>query len=55
MLAREGVEPVMHIVDLVSEAMRAVDVVPMVKPITGGTDGAVSLQRIASQYFRRWI
>ena len=28
------------IVDLVSEAMRAVDVVPMVKPVRGGTDGA---------------
>ena len=37
---REKVEPVMHIVDLVSEAMRAVDVVPMVKPVRGGTDGA---------------
>ena len=37
---REKVEPVMHIVDLVSEAMRTVDVVPMVKPVRGGTDGA---------------
>ena len=37
---REKVEPVMHIVDLVSEAMRAVDVVPQVKPVRGGTDGA---------------
>ena len=37
---REKVEPVMHIDDLVSEAMRAVDVVPMVKPVRGGTDGA---------------
>ena len=37
---REKVEPVMHIIDLVSEAMRAVDVVPMVKPVRGGTDGA---------------
>ena len=37
---REKVEPVMHIVDLVSEAMRAVDIVPQVKPVRGGTDGA---------------
>ena len=37
---REKVEPVMHIVDLVSDAMRAVDVVPQVKPVRGGTDGA---------------
>lgn len=37
---REKVEPVMHIVDLAFEAMKANDVEPMVKPIRGGTDGA---------------
>lgn len=37
---REKVEPVMHIVDLAFEAMKAVGVTPNVKPIRGGTDGA---------------
>ena len=37
---REKVEPVMHVVDLAFEAMKAVDVKPNVKPIRGGTDGA---------------
>lgn len=37
---REKVEPVRHIVDLAFEAMVSVDVVPIVKPIRGGTDGA---------------
>ena len=37
---REKVEPVMHVVDLAFEAMKANDVEPMVKPIRGGTDGA---------------
>lgn len=37
---REKVEPVMHIVDLAFEAMKANEVEPMVKPIRGGTDGA---------------
>lgn len=37
---REKVEPVMHIVDLVENAMKEVGVVPVVKPIRGGTDGA---------------
>ena len=37
---REKIEPVMHIIDLVQEAMKAVDVEPKVKPIRGGTDGA---------------
>ena len=37
---REMIEPVMHIVDLVKEAMTAVGVTPNVKPIRGGTDGA---------------
>ena len=37
---REMVEPVMHIVTLVEEAMKAVGVTPKVQPIRGGTDGA---------------
>ncbi len=37
---REKVEPVMHIVDLAFEAMKANGVEPNVKPIRGGTDGA---------------
>ncbi len=37
---REKVEPVMHIIDLVSQAMKNIDIEPVVKPIRGGTDGA---------------
>ncbi|WP_029901917.1 peptidase T [Prevotella sp. 10(H)] len=37
---REKVEPVKHIVDVAFEAMVAVGVTPIVKPIRGGTDGA---------------
>lgn len=37
---REMVEPVMHIVDIAEEAMEAVNVTPIIKPIRGGTDGA---------------
>ncbi len=37
---REKVEPVIHIIDLVSQAMRNIDIEPQVKPIRGGTDGA---------------
>ncbi len=37
---REKIEPSMHIIDLASEAMRAVGVEPSIKPIRGGTDGA---------------
>ena len=37
---REVVEPQKHIVDLAFEAMTAVGVKPLVKPIRGGTDGA---------------
>ena len=37
---REKIEPVMHIIDLAKEAMEAVGVTPVVKPIRGGTDGA---------------
>ncbi len=37
---REMVEPNKHIIDLAFEAMSAVGVTPIVKPIRGGTDGA---------------
>jgi len=37
---REKIEPVMHIVDLAEEAMTAVGVEPIIKPIRGGTDGS---------------
>lgn len=37
---REKVEPVMHIVTLVEQAMKEVGVTPKVQPIRGGTDGA---------------
>ena len=37
---REKIEPVMHIVDIAEEAMKRVDVEPIIKPIRGGTDGA---------------
>ena len=37
---REKIEPVMHIVELAEEAMKAVGVTPVIKPIRGGTDGA---------------
>ncbi|WP_026915364.1 peptidase T [Christiangramia portivictoriae] len=37
---REKVEPVMHIVELARDAMEAVDIEPIIKPIRGGTDGA---------------
>ncbi len=37
---REMVAPVMHIVELAEEAMKAVNITPLIKPIRGGTDGA---------------
>lgn len=37
---REKVEPVMHIVDIAEDAMKAVNVEPIIKPIRGGTDGS---------------
>ena len=37
---REKIEPVMHIVDVAYEAMKAVGVEPQVKAIRGGTDGS---------------
>ena len=37
---REKVEPVKHIVDMAAEAMREVGVMPIIRAIRGGTDGA---------------
>ncbi|XLS28164.1 peptidase T [Flavobacteriaceae bacterium M23B6Z8] len=37
---REKVEPVFHIVNIAEEAMKAVGVEPIIKPIRGGTDGS---------------
>lgn len=37
---REKVEPVFHIVEIAKEAMEAVGVTPIIKPIRGGTDGS---------------
>ncbi|WGK66384.1 peptidase T [Croceiramulus getboli] len=37
---REKIEPVMHIVDLAEQAMKALDIEPIIKPIRGGTDGS---------------
>lgn len=37
---REKIEPVMHIIEIVKEAMLEAGVTPKVQPIRGGTDGA---------------
>lgn len=37
---REKVEPVMHIVDIAEEAMKKLNISPIIKPIRGGTDGS---------------
>ena len=37
---REMVEPKMHIIDIAKSAMEQAGVVPVIKPIRGGTDGA---------------
>ena len=37
---KEKVEPVKHIVDIAEEAMKALDIKPLIKPIRGGTDGS---------------
>ncbi len=37
---RKKVEPVFHIVEIAKEAMEAVGVPPIIKPIRGGTDGS---------------
>jgi len=37
---KEKVEPVMHVVDIAEDAMKALDIKPIIKPIRGGTDGS---------------
>lgn len=37
---KEKVEPVKHIVDIAEEAMKSLDIRPLIKPIRGGTDGS---------------
>jgi tripeptide aminopeptidase len=37
---REKVEPVLHIVKIAEEAMKELNIEPIVKPIRGGTDGS---------------
>jgi len=37
---REKVKPVFHIVEIAQEAMEAVGITPIIKPIRGGTDGS---------------
>ena len=37
---REKIEPVMHIVDVAEQAMKALDIDPLIKAIRGGTDGS---------------
>ncbi len=37
---KEKVVPVMHIVDIAEEAMKALDIKHLIKPIRGGTDGS---------------
>lgn len=36
---KQKVEPVMHIVDIAEQAMKELDIEPLIKPIRGGTDG----------------
>lgn len=37
---REKIEPVFHVVEIAKEAMEALDIEPIIKPIRGGTDGS---------------
>jgi tripeptide aminopeptidase len=37
---REKIEPVMEIVDIASDAMKRLDITPVIKPIRGATDGS---------------
>ena len=37
---KEKVEPVMHIVDVAEQAMKELNIKPIIKPIRGGTDGS---------------
>ena len=38
---REKIENVMHIIDIAKQAMIMADIIPLIKPIRGGTDGAM--------------
>lgn len=37
---RDQIEPVRHIVDIAAEAMKELDIEPVIEPIRGGTDGS---------------
>lgn len=37
---RDKIEPVKHIVDIAQQAMESLDIVPIIEPIRGGTDGS---------------
>lgn len=37
---KEKIEPVMHVIDTAVEAMKSLDIEPIIVPIRGGTDGA---------------
>jgi len=37
---REKIEPVIQVVEIAKEAMEALDIEPIIKPIRGGTDGS---------------
>jgi len=37
---KEKVEPVMYVVDIAEEAMKELNIKPIIKPIRGGTDGS---------------
>jgi len=37
---KEKIVPVMHIVDIVEEVMKEINIKPLIKPIRGGTDGS---------------
>ena len=37
---REKLEPVYHVVDIAKSAMESLNIVPIIKPIRGGTDGS---------------
>lgn len=37
---KEKIVPVMHIIDLVADAMQEINIEPVIKPIRGGTDGS---------------
>ncbi|MDX1470329.1 MAG: peptidase T [Flavobacteriaceae bacterium] len=36
----DKIKPVMHVVDIAEEAMKSLDIKPIIKPIRGGTDGS---------------